>query len=88
MKKGLHYGKVYAPMASWTSIRLLITMIVLNNWNTKQIDYVKAFPQAPTEKDLYLKVPAGFEVEGGKQGYYALNLHKKVYGKKKSVRAW
>ena len=58
MTKGVHYDKVYAPVASWTSIRLLLTMIVLHNWNTTQIDYVQAFPQAPAEKDLYLKVPS------------------------------
>ena len=44
MTKGLHYEKVYAPVASWNSIRLLLTMIVLHNWNTKHIDYVQAFP--------------------------------------------
>ena len=60
MTKGIHYDKVYAPVASWTSIRLLLTMIVLHNWNTNQIEYVQAFLQAPAEKDLYLKFPKGF----------------------------
>ena len=59
MTKGIHYDKVYAPVASWTSICLLLTIIVLHNWNTKQIDYVQAFPQASAEKDIYLKVPEG-----------------------------
>ena len=62
--RGIHYDKVYAPVASWTSIRLLLTMIVLQNWTTKQIDYVQVFPQVLAERYLYLKVPAGFEVEG------------------------
>ena len=88
MTKGLHYDKVYAPVASRTSIHILLTMIVLHNWNTKQIDYVQAFPQAPAGKDLYLKVTAGFEVEGGKKGEYALKIHKNVYGQKKSGRVW
>ena len=88
MIKGLHYDKLYAPVASWTSIRLLLTVIVLHTWTTKQIDYVKSFPQAPAEKDLYLKVPAGFEVEGGEKGDYALKLHKNVYGQKQSGRVW
>ena len=60
MKKGVQYDKVYAPVASWTSISLLLTMIVLHNWTTEKIDYIQVFPQAPAEKDLYLKVPAGF----------------------------
>ena len=61
-------------------------MIVLHNWTTKQIDYVQAFPQAPAEKYLYLKVLAGFEVEGGKKGDYALNLHKNFYEQKQAGR--
>ena len=78
--KGIHYEKVYAPVESWTYIRLLLTMIVLHNRNKKQIDHVQAFPQAPAEKYLHLKVRAGFDVEGGKKGAYALKLHKNVYG--------
>ena len=31
MTKGVHYDKLYAPVASWTYIRLLLTMIVLHN---------------------------------------------------------
>ena len=88
MTEGVHYDKVYAPVDSWDSIHLLLTMIVLHNWTTKQIDYVQAFPQAPAEKDLYLGVPAGFEVEEGKERYYDLKLHKNVYGQKQAGRVW
>ena len=75
-------------MASSTCIRLLLDMIVLHNWNTTQIDYVQAFPQAPAKKDLYLKAPAVFEVEGGKKGEYALKLHQNVYEQKQADRVW
>ena len=88
MKQGLHYDKVYAPVASYSSIRFLFIMILIHRWYTKQIDYVQAFPQAPVEKDLYLKVPAGFEVEGGTQDEYALKLHRNVYGQKQAGRFW
>ena len=86
MKKDTHYDKVYAPVASWTSIRLLLTMIILHNRNTKQIDYVQAFPHGTAKKDLYLEAPVGFTVEGGKKGEYALKLHKNVYGQKKQAK--
>ena len=88
MKQGLHYEKVYAPVASYSSIRLLFIMILIQRWHTKQIDYVQAFPQAPVEKYLYLKVPSGFEVEGGTRDEYALKLHKNVYGQKQAGRVW
>ena len=57
-------------------------MIVLHNCNKKQVDYVQAFPQAPDDKDVYLKVPAGFEVEGVKKVDYAVKLQKHFYGEK------
>lgn len=40
MTKGVHYDKVYAPVASWTLMCLLLTMIALYNWNTRQIDRI------------------------------------------------
>ena len=88
MKRVLHYDKVYSPVSSYSSIRLLLTMILIHRWHTKLIDYVQAFPQAPVGKYLYLKVPAGFEVEGGTRYEYALKLHKNVYGQKKAGRVW
>ena len=88
MKRGIHYDKVYAPVASWSTIRLILILILIEGWETKQIDYVQAFPQAPAEKDLYLKVPSGFEVEGGDKNKYALKLHKNVYGQKQAGRVW
>ena len=63
-------------------------MIVLHNCTTNQIDYVQAFPQAPAKKDLYLNVPEGFELEGGKKVNYALKLHKNIYGQKQAGRVW
>ena len=78
MKRGLNYEKLYAPVASYSSIRLLFIMISIHRWHTKTIDYVQAFPQSSAEKDLYLKVPTGFEVEGGTRDEYALKLHKNV----------
>ena len=88
MTKGLQYEKLYSPVAPFTSIRLLLTMIFFHNHNTKQIDCVQAFPQAQAEKDLYLKIPVGFEVEGVKKGEYDLKLHKNVYVQKQSGRVW
>ena len=41
MKNGIHYDKVCAPVNSWNSISLLLTIIVFHNWDTKQIDYVQ-----------------------------------------------
>ena len=63
MNKGIHYEKVYSPVAGWPSIRIILIIVALEVWKTMQVDYVQAFPQALIEKYLYLKVLEGFQVE-------------------------
>ena len=64
MRPGVHYDLTYAPVASWMSVRLLMALTALNGWHTKQINDMLAFPQAPVEKELFMRIPRGFEVEG------------------------
>lgn len=64
MRYGVHYEQTYSPVASWMSIRLLLALTALHGWHTTQIDYVLAFPQAPVEKELFMKIPKGFELDG------------------------
>ena len=65
MKKGEHYDMTYSPVASWNSVRMLLTLTALHGWHTKQIDFVQAFAQAPIERTLYMKIPAGVVLEDG-----------------------
>ena len=47
-----------------------------------QVNYVQAFPQAPIDKDLYLKVPTCLQVGYGDNNDYTLNLQSHLYVKK------
>ena len=89
MRKGEHYDKTYSPVASWNSVRMLLTLTALHGWKTKQIDFVQAFAQAPIEKTLYMRIPAGVELEDGSNPKdYVLKLHRNVYGQKQAGRVW
>ena len=94
MKKGIHYDQTYSPVASWKSIRLLLMMIAKNKWHSRQIDYVLAFPQAPVEKEIYMEIPKGFQMdkdsidEGKTSKDYVLRLNRNVYGQKQASRVW
>jgi len=89
MRPGVHYDPnlTYAPVASWNSIRLLLTMTVVHGWKTRQLDYVLAFPQAPVDRDIYMNVPKGFKVNGPDK-QYVLQLQRNVYGQKQAGRVW
>jgi hypothetical protein len=86
-KKGVNYWETYAPVASWPTIRLLLTMSLLNNWKTRQIDYVLAYTQAPPETQMYAKLPRGFTVDGNPNDY-VLKINKNYYGQKQAGRIW
>jgi hypothetical protein len=60
MIKGLHYEETYAPVVQWATIRFFISLAILSNWHTRQLDFVLACTQADIERDLYMKLPAGF----------------------------
>ena len=60
----------------------------MHGWHTTQIDYVLAFPQAPVEREIFMKIPPGFSIEHGNTKEYVLQLHRNVYGQKQSGRVW
>ena len=80
MKRGIHFDKTYAPVAVQSSVRLLFTLAIAFNWHTVQLDYVQAFPQAPAEKPIYLKIPVGFKMSKGTPNDYALKVIHNIYG--------
>ena len=51
-------------MASWPAIQLLLALTLTNDWKTRQIDFVQAFPQAPIRVKQYMKLPKGITIEG------------------------
>jgi hypothetical protein len=64
MIKGVHYEETYAPVVAWATIRFFLTLAVINNWHTRQLDFLLAFTQADIERDLYMRLPAGFIIPG------------------------
>jgi len=72
----------------WYSIRTMLALALVNNWHTQQIDYVLAYPQAPIEREIYMKIPRGMEIGGKDKNDYVLKLHRNIYGQKQAGRVW
>ena len=89
MREGEDYDKTYAPVASWMSIRLLLTFVVAFEWHTQQVDYVAAYTQAPIDRDMYMEFPRGFTVPSeADRKTFVLKLHRNLYGQKQAGRVW
>ena len=85
---GVNYWETYAPVISWTTIRLYLILALLNKRVTRQIDFVLAYPQADIECDLYMEFPKGFEMTNGNSKTHCLLLKRNLYGQKQAGRVW
>ena len=86
---GVNFWETYSPVVNWFTIRLFLTLALIFQWHTRQIDFVLAFPQADVECDMYMAIPRGFTLpEGYNSKDYCLKLRKNVYGQKQAGRIW
>jgi len=88
MKAGKHYDETYAPVVSWTTIRLFLILSILFSWKTRQIDFVLAYPQADIPRPTFMELPKGINFHGLDRNKHCLRIKKNIYGGKDSGRTW
>ena len=84
---GVNYWDTYAPVVSWSSVRILLTIAKLHDLHTKSIDFVQAYPQADLKHSIYLRSPSGVLLNDD-SGALVLKLLKNLYGLKDAGRTW
>ena len=85
-REGVDYFETYAPVVQWSTVRLLLTLILSNNWTTKQVDYTNAFAQAELKEEVYIEPPRGF---GRKDKLdKVLKLRMSLYGLKQAPKTF
>ena len=55
--EGIDFFNMYAPAVSWPVIHLLLTLSIVLNLATEQVDYVNAFAQVDVDYDIYVTLP-------------------------------
>ena len=85
---GRDYEATFAPVAAWPSIRVLLSMVLLNKWHTRQVDFVQAYPQAPAVRETYMELPKGINIEGCSSSTHLLRIKRNIYGGKDAGRVW
>jgi transposase InsO family protein len=83
---GIDYHETFAPVAKFTSIRLLLALAAHYDYEVHQMDVRTAFLNGDLDVDIYMRQPDGF-VEPG-HGHLVCHLKKSLYGLKQAGRAW
>ena len=61
---------------------------LIHGWASCQLDFVLAYPQAPAEKPLYMRLPQGYHHKGITKDTHVLKLIRNIYGQKQAGRVW
>jgi len=65
-KEGVDFFETYALVFSWSTIRILLTLVLQQGWCTRQVDYDNAFAQAELKETVFVELPKCFAPRSGK----------------------
>jgi len=83
---GIDYDQTFSPVARFESLRLLLALAALEDWEIHQMDVKSAFLNGVLDEEIYMEQPQGF-VTAGKETKVC-RLKKAIYGLKQASRAW
>ncbi|EWM24819.1 gag-pol polyprotein [Nannochloropsis gaditana] len=85
---GYDYLHTCAPVASMTTIRLILALACILDSELDNMDVETAYLQSDLEEKVYIKQPIGYEQYGPNGEELVCRLRKSLYGLKQSGRNW
>jgi hypothetical protein len=81
---GQDFTFTFAPVARWDSIRSILCIAALRDYEIRQLDVKTAYLNGPLEEEIYMRAPDGF-VSTRKPFW---RLRKGLYGLRQAGRQW
>jgi len=96
---GRDFWETYAPVMSWSTVHLMLLLSSLLGLKSRQVDYTQAFPQAPLEDPVYMRLPQGWFVDSKgrltphldpthNDTTHYIRLKRNLYGCRQAARNW
>lgn len=58
-RPGIDFDEIYAPVARYDSLRLLLALAAKNGWSPMQLDIKAAFLYGELQEKIYMELPPG-----------------------------
>uniref|UniRef100_H3G5X7 Reverse transcriptase Ty1/copia-type domain-containing protein n=3 Tax=Phytophthora ramorum TaxID=164328 RepID=H3G5X7_PHYRM len=85
-KYGIDYDETFAPVAKFTSIRIVLSLAAKYGLKLHQMDVKTAFLNGVLDEDIYMAQPDGYVDEDHPD--HVCKLKRSLYGLKQSPRMW
>ena len=85
-KEGIDFTKIFSPVVKLTTIRLVLSMVAVENLPLEQLDVKIAFLHENLEEEIYMMQSEGFQIHGKEN--LVCRLNKSLYGLKQAPRQW
>ena len=90
---GVHYGEIFASMAQFAAVCTIIAIAAGEDLELDAVDISTAFLNGDIDKEIYMKILEGFEVEGEPRDgedpkCWVVQLLKGLYGIKQGPHLW
>lgn len=82
-REGIDFHEVFAPVARWDTIRVILATVARRGWVLFQLDVKSAFLHGELREDVYVDQPEGFEDQQDTRRVY--KLRKALYGLKQAL---
>ena len=83
--QGIDYNETFSPVARFESLRLILVLAMLEDWEIHQMDIKSAFLNGLLEEEIYMEQLEGF-ITLGQESKVCL-LKKAIYGLKQALHA-
>ena len=83
---GVDYQEIFSPVVPYTSIRSLLAVANICDWEVHQTDVKTAFLQGELNEEIYMKQPTGYIEKENPD--YVCKLNRSTYGLKQAARNW
>ena len=82
---GFDYSETFSLVVKPSTIRIVLTVVVSNNWSVHQIDINNAFLYGDLKETMFMPQPPGLESANHS---LVCKLNKVIYGLKQAPRSW
>ena len=89
-RHGIDYWDTYAPVVSWTTVRLVLILCQVHGLQSRQVDYVNAYCQAALSEALFMEIPPRYRANDKKisRQTHVLKLLMSLYGLRQTGKNW